>query len=80
VLTVGSSDALCSVISELYAALDLPLDPRTVGAIADHLPDVDADRVANLIAELTRTYSHSSAWRWTRTASARCGMHLPTSD
>jgi lipoate-protein ligase A len=80
VLTVGSSDALCSVISELYAALDLPLDPRTVGAIADHLPDVDADRVANLIAELTRTYSHSSAWRWTRTASARCAMHLPTSD
>lgn len=52
VIAVGSGDRLRAVTAEVYAALELALDPGTVGAITDRFPTVDAGRVADSLAEL----------------------------
>jgi octanoyl-[GcvH]:protein N-octanoyltransferase len=52
VLTVGSAAALRSLSSEIYAALELPLDPGTVGTVADRFPEIEPDVVANAVADL----------------------------
>jgi octanoyl-[GcvH]:protein N-octanoyltransferase len=52
VLSVGSNGALREVVSDIYAALELPLDPATVGAIADRFAEVKTHVVATTLADL----------------------------
>lgn len=52
VIAVGSGDRLRAVTAEVYAALELALDPGTVGAITDRFAAIDAGLVADSIAEL----------------------------
>jgi octanoyl-[GcvH]:protein N-octanoyltransferase len=48
VIVVGSQ--LRALISDVYGALDLPLDPATVGAVQDVAPGVTVDDVGRSIA------------------------------
>lgn len=52
VLAVGSGDRLRAVTAEVYAALELPLDLTTVGAITDYHPSVATNVIADSLAEL----------------------------
>ena len=51
VIAVGASEPCRSVTVDVYRALGLPLDVSTVGAIADRLPHVDAQTVADTTAQ-----------------------------
>jgi lipoate-protein ligase A len=46
VVVVGGADALRSTLADVYAALGLALSLETVGAVADHHPELDCARVA----------------------------------
>ena len=49
VLTVGSGDEIRAVTAAVYAELDLPLDPGTVGAITDRCPDISSSAAADAV-------------------------------
>ena len=56
VLVVDDSDRLREVLTEVYAALGVPFDPTTVGAVSDSAPDVTLSRVRQaLTARLADT-------------------------
>lgn len=50
VLAVSTAADIPTVTADVYAALELPLDRATVGALRDHHPQIDVERVANAIA------------------------------
>jgi len=57
VVVVGGGDALRAVVGDVYAALELPLDLRTVGAVADTHPELNCDIVRRaVIARLVGRY------------------------
>jgi octanoyl-[GcvH]:protein N-octanoyltransferase len=60
VIAVGHSQRIRAVTSEVYADLDLPLDLRTVGALADRWPSITASEVADTLAELALGQLESS--------------------
>ena len=49
VVVVGGADALRATLADVYAALGLPLDLRTVGAVTDGHPDVTCGLVKQAI-------------------------------
>ncbi|MGH2842396.1 MAG: lipoate--protein ligase family protein [Solirubrobacteraceae bacterium] len=51
VVSVAASGVLSSLVAEIYAALELALDPRTIGAIAGRHPEITPEQVADAIAE-----------------------------
>ena len=53
VVTVRAPERLRAVVKDVYAALDLPLNPRTVGCVADELPAAAALSVDDLADVLT---------------------------
>ena len=50
VVVVSAGPSLREAVSEIYSALDLPLDPATVGAIADRHPFVSSEQVSEAFA------------------------------
>lgn len=50
VVTVAVSARLRSLMAGVYAALEIPLDVRTLGGTADLYPEISADLVADAIA------------------------------
>lgn len=50
-VVVGGGDALRAVLAEVYAALDLPLDLDTVGAVTDRQPNIDCNLVQQAIID-----------------------------
>jgi len=51
VVVVGGGEELRTVIRDVYAALDLPLDVATAGAVTDHYPNINASLVQRAIIE-----------------------------
>jgi octanoyl-[GcvH]:protein N-octanoyltransferase len=51
VLVVGGGSALRALLAEVYAALDLPLDLSTAGAVDDQHPGITAERVARAVLD-----------------------------
>lgn len=70
VVVVGGANTLRETLADVYEALGLPLDIRTVGAITDRYPDVNCDLVQQAIID-------SAAEKY-RIASPRSSAH-PTS-
>lgn len=57
VVVVSSGTGFRAVLEDVYAALDLAWDPRTVGAVADEVPGVGIDDVrAALLGTYTDRY------------------------
>jgi lipoate-protein ligase A len=50
-VVVDGSDRLRSVLDDIYRALDLPLDPGSVGAVRDEAPGVDRGAVERAALE-----------------------------
>ena len=50
VVVVTAGESLRAAVSEIYSALEIPLDPGTVGAIADRHPSVSVERVSEAFA------------------------------
>ncbi|GAA2550090.1 lipoate-protein ligase A [Neomicrococcus aestuarii] len=59
VLVVTDSAPLRSVLDEVYQALEIPMDPRTVGAVEDLVPGMSVDAVTE---SLLNTYRGSGKW------------------
>ena len=53
IVTVRAPERVRAVVEDVYAALDLPLNPRTVGCVADELPVAPALSVDDLADILT---------------------------
>jgi octanoyl-[GcvH]:protein N-octanoyltransferase len=51
VITVSGADRLRAVLSDVYAALAIDLDPATVGSVADEAPGVTIDDVRAAVAD-----------------------------
>jgi octanoyl-[GcvH]:protein N-octanoyltransferase len=51
VIVVGGANALRRALADVYAALDLPLDIRTAGAVADRHPEISCDLVQQAIID-----------------------------
>jgi octanoyl-[GcvH]:protein N-octanoyltransferase len=49
VIVVSGGDTLRAVLADVYAALDLPFDPDTAGALTDRYPDVTCELVQQTI-------------------------------
>ena len=53
VVVVEGAPRIVAVLEEVYAALDFPLDASRTGAVADEVPGIDADAVADaLLAQI----------------------------
>ena len=62
VLVVHDPDQLREVLTEVYAALGVPFDPTTVGAVSDSAPDVTLSQVQQaLTARLAETAELTTA-------------------
>ena len=48
-VAVDGADRLRAVLVEVYAALELDMDPATVGAVADEVPGVGVDDVERAV-------------------------------
>jgi hypothetical protein len=48
-VAVSGADRLRAVLVDVYAALDLDMDPSTVGAVADEVPGLDLDAVERAV-------------------------------
>lgn len=57
VVVVDCSEALTQTISEVYAALGLPLDPTTVGGISDRHPAVSLEMVLRALSDASLKWS-----------------------
>jgi octanoyl-[GcvH]:protein N-octanoyltransferase len=53
VISVTVTESARLLVGEIYAALALPLDPRTVGAVADRYSAIYPHQVADALADLT---------------------------
>lgn len=51
VVVVEDADAVCGMLVPAYRALGLDLDPTTVGGVADVLPGVTVDEVADVLVD-----------------------------
>lgn len=49
VIVVGDAAPLREAMTDAYRCLDLPLDPRTVGSIAEYVPGVRLDEVIDTV-------------------------------
>ncbi|HET9094478.1 MAG TPA: hypothetical protein VFN36_05275 [Solirubrobacteraceae bacterium] len=54
IVVVEASDALRQAVIEIYAALELPLDPATVGGIRDRHPEVTPEAVIDALMTASR--------------------------
>jgi lipoate-protein ligase A len=54
VLVVGGGDSLRATISDVYAALDLPVDTQLAGALSDRYPDVSVELILSSILDVAR--------------------------
>ena len=59
VLVVENSAPLRAVLDEVYQAMEIPMDPRTVGAVEDLVPGVSVDSMTDA---LLNTYRGSGEW------------------
>lgn len=59
VLVVTASAPLREVLDEVYQAMEIPMDPRTVGAVEDLVPGVTVEQMTE---GLLNTYRGSGKW------------------
>jgi lipoate-protein ligase A len=52
VLVVSPVTPLAVVIADVYAALEIPIDPGRTGALSDALPDIDIAAVEDLLTRV----------------------------
>ena len=61
VVVVNADESLREAVSEIYAALELRLDPATVGAIAERHPSVSPEQVSEAFARRAMQSEDSGA-------------------
>jgi octanoyl-[GcvH]:protein N-octanoyltransferase len=70
VVVVGGANTLRSALGDVYAALDLPLDIRTAGAVTDQHPEVDCDLVRQSVIDGAAARYQIVLPRWSNSATA----------
>jgi lipoate-protein ligase A len=70
VVVIGGVTALRRTIADVYAALDLPLDIQTAGAVSDHYPNLNCELAEKAIIESAATRYEIALAGHKRTATA----------
>ena len=61
VITVTGTAALRAVLTDVYAALDIDMDPATIGGVADEVPGVSVEDVRRAVITAYATVGGSDA-------------------